>query len=189
MAPSPQIQTQRLKLRRWRTTDLKPFAALNADPTVMEHFPSVMTGADTARMIARIEEHFQEHGYGLWAVERRASGALVGFTGLSVPNFKAAFMPAVEVGWRFSKEHWGNGYATEAARAALGFGFEQARLDEIVSFTTPANVRSTAVMERIGMTHDASGDFDHPSIATDSPLRRHVLYRMTASDWTALKHR
>ena len=155
----------------------------------MEYVPSVMTEADTAGMIARIEGHFEEHDFGLWAVEIGVSGEFVGFTGLSTPNFEASFMPAVEVGWRFGKDHWGHGYATEAARAVLGFGFEQAGLDEIVSFTASANVRSTRVMDRIGMTHHASDDFDHPSLESDSPLRRHVLYRMTATAWAELNRR
>ena len=189
MTQEPEFETQRLRLRRWRKTDLKPFAALNADPDVMEHFPSVMTEADTARMIGRIEDHFQKHGFGLWAVEHGASGDLVGFTGLAVPNFEAEFMPAVEVGWRLGKEHWGNGYATEAARAALDFGFAKAGLDEIVSFTIPANTHSTMVMERIGMTHDAVDDFYHPSLPEGSPQQRHVLYRMSAFDWAQLNQR
>ena len=188
MARGPQIQTQRLNLRRWRKTDLKAFAAVNADPEVMEHFPRVMTEADTARAIAVFEHHFQDHGFGLWAVEHSGSGELVGFTGLAIPSFDAPFMPAVEVGWRFGKQHWGNGYATEAARAALGFGFREAGLDEVVSFTVPANVRSTRVMERLGMTHDVTDDFLHPAMPSDSPLQKHVLYRMSTALWDELNH-
>jgi RimJ/RimL family protein N-acetyltransferase len=183
MVRGPQLQTQRLSLRRWRKDDLKPFAALNGDPDVMEHFPSVMTEDRTADMISWIEEHFEKHGFGLWAVENTASGDLVGFTGLAIPSFEAEFMPAVEVGWRLGKEHWGKGYATEAARAALAYGFDEAGLEHIVSFTIPANTRSTMVMERLGMTHDVADDFDHPAMSADSPLRRHVLYRMSATDW------
>lgn len=186
MARGPQIQTQRLTLRRWQKDDLKPFAALNADPIVMEHFPSVLTAEDTARFVTRIEEHFDEYGYGLWVVEHELSGDFVGFTGLFVPSFEAPFTPAVEIGWRLAAEHWGKGYATEAARGALRFGFEQAGLAEIVSFTVPANTQSTKVMERIGMTHNAADDFDHPSLPEGSPPRRHVLYRMSASDWDEL---
>jgi len=187
MARGPQIQTQRLKLRRWRKTDLKPFAALNADPVVMEHFPSVMTEADTARMIARIEHGFRDNGFGLWAVEHSGTGVLIGFTGLAIPQFEAPFMPAVEVGWRFAQEYWGSGYATEAARAVLAFGLGKAGLDEVVSFTTLANVRSTKVMERLGMTHDPDDDFDHPAIEP-GPKQRHVLYRMIASNWKESNH-
>jgi len=183
MARGPQIKTQRLLLRRWRKTDLKGFAAINADPAVMEYFPSVMSEAETARMIARIEGHFQDHGFGLWAVEHAASGELIGFAGLAVPEFEAHFTPAVEVGWRLGQSHWGNGYATESARAAIRFAFEQAELDEIVSFTAPANTRSTQVMERLGMTRDASDDFDHPSLSEGSPVQRQVLYRITAARW------
>ena len=183
IAEEPQIQTQRLKLRRWRKNDLEPFAALNSDPLVMEHFPSLMSEAETADMITRIERHFDEHGFGLWAVEHKASADLIGFTGLAAPSFEAPFMPAVEVGWRLAYEHWGNGYATEAAKAVLGFAFVEAGLDEVVSFATPANVRSTSVMERLGMTHDPNDDFDHPSLSNDSSLKRHVLYRMFAEEW------
>jgi len=125
-----------------------------------------------------IEAGFEANGFGLWAVEVRASGEFVGFTGLDVPEFEADFMPAVEVGWRLGRSAWGNGYATEAARAALAFGFEEVGLGEIVSFTTPANRRSRAVMERLGMRHDPSGDFEHPSLPPDHPLRPHVLYRL-----------
>jgi RimJ/RimL family protein N-acetyltransferase len=183
MVRGPEIKTQRLLLRRWRKTDLKGFAAINADPIVMEYFPSVLTEAETARMIARFEGHFQDHGYGLWAVEHGASGELVGFAGLVVPTFEAHFTPAVEVGWRLGQAHWGNGYATEAARGAIRFAFEQAELDEIVSFASPENTRSTQVMERLGMTHKAADDFNLPSVPEDSPVKRQVLYRLSAARW------
>lgn len=186
MVRGPQLQTPRLSLRMWREDDLEPFAALNADPDVMEHFPSAMTEADTAKMITWIEDHFHKYGFGLWAVEHKDSGKLVGFTGLAVPSFEAEFMPSVEVGWRLGKEHWGNGYATEAARAALEYGFSEANLEHIVSFTIPANTRSTRVMERLGMTHDPADDFDHPAMSAGSPLQRHVLYRMSATEWAEL---
>ncbi len=185
MIIEPRIETHRLVLRRWRKEDLKPFAALNADPDVMEHFPGPMTEADTARLIARIEIGFEENGFGLWAVEVAWARAFIGFCGLSVPSFEAPFMPAVEVGWRLSREHWGSGYATEAAAASLDFGFDRVGLDEIVSFTVPQNTRSRGVMERLGMTHDESDDFDHPRVLEDPRLRRHVLYRITSEAWAS----
>lgn len=180
----PVLETKRLRLRRWRTDDLRPFAALNVDPVVIEHFPAVgITTEETGRMIAGFEYHFEDHGFGLWAVEVKWARSFIGFFGLAVPGFDAAFMPAVEIGWRFAREHWGSGYATEAARAAMDFGFDQAELDEIVSFTTPANMRSVSVMERLGMTHDVIDDFDHPRFPDDERIRRHVLYRMRAERW------
>ena len=189
MASGPELKTQRLTLRRWRRSDLRPLAALNADPLVREHLPGVITEADTNRFMARIETHFEENGYGLWAVEHGKTKDLIGFAGLQIPSFDAPFMPTVELGWRFASEHWGKGYATESARAALDFGFYEAGLDEIVSFTAPANQRSTRVMERLGMSHDPVDDFDHPAMAPGSPLQRHVLYRLTASRWAELNRR
>ena len=174
------LDTERLRLRRLRTSDLEPFASLNADPIVMKHFPSVMTAQDTGLMIARMEAAFEEQGFGLFVVEVKSADTVIGFCGLSIPGFDAPFMPAVEVGWRLAKEHWGNGYATEAATAAIGYGFNTAGLDEIVSFAIQANQRSLKVMERLGMTHDPKDDFDHPRFPDDERLRRHVLYRMTA---------
>ena len=185
--PGPQLKTNRLILRRWRDSDLPLFAAINSDPEVMKHFPKKLDRDETAQFIERIEADFDEHGFGLWALELELGGEMIGFAGLDVPRFEAHFTPAVEVGWRIARHHWGNGYATEAARAALDFGFNQAELEEIVSFAVPANVRSTRVMERIGMTHDPSDDFDHPNQPEGSPLRRHVLYRMSADRWKRLR--
>jgi RimJ/RimL family protein N-acetyltransferase len=150
---------------------------MNADPRVMEHFPDVLTGEQSDGLIERIEAGFEANGYGLWALEVRASGELAGFAGLVMPSFEAHFTPAVEVGWRLARSAWGQGYATEAAQAALAFGFEEVGLSEIVSFTSAGNARSRAVMERLGMTHDPDDDFDHPGFREGGPLRRHVLYR------------
>jgi len=172
------IRTERLLLRRWRETDRKPFAELNSDPIVMEHFPARLTRKESDALIDRIEVAFEELGFGLWAAEIAGDGAFAGFVGLSVPSFEAHFTPAVEVGWRLDHRHWGHGYATEAARAALAYGFENVGLEEIVSFTVPANLRSRRVMERIGMTHEEADDFDHPRFPDGHPLRRHVLYRV-----------
>lgn len=181
------IETERLLLRTWRDDDREPFAALNADSAVMEFFPAPLDRAESDALAGRIRDHFGEHGFGLWALEVRETGEFVGFTGLVWQTFPAHFTPAVEVGWRLARRAWAKGYATEAARAALGHGFAVVGLDEIVSMAAVGNTRSRRVMERIGMTRDPDDDFDHPNVDAASPLRRHVLYRVTdalvASDW------
>jgi RimJ/RimL family protein N-acetyltransferase len=171
------LQTARLVLRQWRESDLAPFARMNADPEVMRHFPSVLTREQSDALVRRIATHFEKHGFGPWAVEVRDSGAFAGFTGLSIPAFDAPFTPCVEIGWRLAREHWGQGYATEAARASLAYGFDALGLEEIVSFAVRENRASRRVMEKLGMTHDASEDFDHPELPEGHALRRHVLYR------------
>jgi RimJ/RimL family protein N-acetyltransferase len=180
----PLIETDRLILRRWEEKDLGPFAALNADPEVMRHFPATLTTEESDALVGRIEAHFERHGYGPWAMETKEDHVFLGFTGLTLHEFPAHFNPAVEVGWRMARENWGQGYATEAARASLALGFGEMGLDEIVSMTVPANMRSLAVMERLGMTRDPADDFDHPRIPEGSPLRRHVLYRIRPSQFT-----
>jgi RimJ/RimL family protein N-acetyltransferase len=169
------IETARIVLRAWRDEDLEPFAALNADPVVMEHLPSVLARAESDELAGRIRTAMAAQGFGLWAVAIKGGAPFVGFVGLSVPKFDAPFMPAVEIGWRLARGAWGHGYATEAARAALEAGFTRWGLDEIVSFTVPQNLRSRRVMDRIGMRLD--GEFDHPRLPEGHPLRRHVLYR------------
>ncbi len=173
-----ELHTPRLLLRRWRPEDRAPFVAMNADPVVMEHFPAPMTAGETDAQRARIEEHFAQRGFGLWAVEIPGVAEFAGFIGMTVPRFEAHFTPCVEIGWRLAAAHWSQGYATEGARAALAFGFDALKLPEIVSFTTPANVRSRRVMERLGMTHDERDDFDHPLLPAGHRLSRHVLYRI-----------
>jgi RimJ/RimL family protein N-acetyltransferase len=170
--------TPRLRLRRWRDSDFEPFAALNADPVVMRYFRSTLTRAESDAMVGGIEEGFARRGFGFWALEHLETGAFVGMTGLSVPGFDAPFMPAVEIGWRLARAHWGRGYATEAAQVALTAAFDRLFLDEVVAFTVPTNTRSRRVMERIGMRRDLAGDFDHPRVPERHPLRRHVLYRV-----------
>ena len=173
-----ELRTHRLYLRRWRTTDREPFAALNADLQVMEHFPAPLSREESDALAAQIESHFQQHGFGLWAVEIVNIAPFAGFIGLAVPCFEAHFTPCVEIGWRLAAEYWGRGYATEGARTVLAFGFEQLRLAEIVSFTVPGNLRSRRVMEQLGMTRNPADDFDHPALPAGHPLRRHVLYRL-----------
>ena len=172
------ITTERLLLRRWREADREPAARMCADPEVMRHFVAPLTTEQTEGMIDRLRAHFDEHGFGVWAVERRADDAFLGFTGLPTIGYEAHFTPAVEIGWRLAREAWGHGYATEAATACVTYAFEELDLDQLVSVTVLANVRSRAVMERIGMTRDLDGDFEHPLVPEGHPIRPHVLYRL-----------
>jgi RimJ/RimL family protein N-acetyltransferase len=174
------LTTERLILRQWREADREPFAALNADPRVMEFFPSCLDRAESDAFADRIEAHFARHGFGLWAVELPGIAPFIGFIGLSIPRFEAHFTPCVEIGYRLAHEYWGKGYAPEGARRVLAHGFDQLQLPEIVSFTARVNLRSRAVMERIGMRCDVSGDFDHPLLPENHKLRPHVLYRITS---------
>ena len=155
----------------------------------MEHFPAPLSRPESDALIDEFEHRFDPRGFGLWALERRDNGEFIGFTGLAAVPWTAHFTPAIEVGWRLAPEAWGHGYATDAAREAVRFGFEDAGLDEIVSFTVPANVRSRSVMERLGMTHDPLDDFDHPRLPMGHPLRRHVLYRLDHARWAAAQSR
>ena len=177
-----ELETERLLLRRWRPEDRAPFAVLNADPEVMEHFPALLTRPESDALADRIEAHMERAGWGLWVLEVRAAGAFIGFTGLARPGFEAPFMPAIEIGWRLARPAWGQGFASEAARAVAQFAFGALELEQIVSLAVVANQRSRAVMRRIGMHHDPDGDFDHPQVGPPH-LRRHVLYRLTAADW------
>jgi RimJ/RimL family protein N-acetyltransferase len=178
-------QTQRLLLRRWKDSDRDAFAAMNADPEVMAHFPRVLDRAASDALLDRIEAHFAAHGFGLWALGVLGGESFVGFVGLLRVGFEAHFAPAVEIGWRLVASAWGKGFASEAAREACRIGFEELRLPQLVSFTVPANTRSRAVMERLGMSHDPRDDFEHPALAEGHPLRSHVLYRLSAENWAA----
>jgi RimJ/RimL family protein N-acetyltransferase len=180
---APRLETRRLRLRAWSERDLAAFAGLNADPRVMEFFPKPLERTESDALALRIREHFARHGFGLWAVEVPGVADFIGFVGLSVPSFRAPFMPCVEIGWRLAHDHWGRGYATEAARAALSVGFRDLTLDEIVSFTVPLNWRSRRVMERLGMTRSAFDDFEHPALPEGHVLRPHVLYRLNRRQW------
>ncbi len=172
-----ELRTPRLLLRQWRAADLEPFAQLNADPRVMEFFPSVLSRADSNRFVnERILPAFAQRGYGLWAVEVPGVTPFAGFVGLLEHTWEASFTPCVEVAWRLDAGHWGRGYATEGARAAVAYGFGVAGLDEIVSMTAVTNTRSIAVMERLGMRR--AGEFEHPRLEPGHPLRPHVLYRL-----------
>jgi ribosomal-protein-alanine N-acetyltransferase len=187
--PGPILESARLRLRPWSDDDLTPFAAMSADPEVMAHMPARLGRADSDDLAAKIRGHMRARGFGLWAVEvlRPEPAPFVGFVGLSVPHFAAPFTPCVEIAWRLARAHWGRGYATEGARAALAYGFGPLGLAEIVSFTTPRNLRSIAVMERLGMVRDPAEDFDHPRLPVGHPLARHVLYRLSRARWAATR--
>ena len=183
MSPAPEIRTARVLMRRWHEADREPFSALNADPRVMEYFPAVLTRAQSDRLMARSRLASIDTGTGCGRSSWNETGEFVGFTGIALVSIEAHFAPAVEVAWRLARFAWGHGYATEAGRAALAFGFEQAGLGEIVAYTSASNLRSRAVMERLGMNHDASEDFDHPTLEQGHRLQRHVLHRMALADW------
>lgn len=181
MPAAPELLTSRLLLRHWHAPDREPFAAMNADPEVMEHFPAPLTRAESDAFMERTEARLRSQGFGLWALEERESGRFLGFTGLQPVTFEAPFVRGltVEVGWRLRRDAWSRGYAQEAAQAVRDFAFERVGLDEIVSFTATTNLRSMRVMERIGMTHQGADDFDHPGLPPGHRLRRHVLYRLS----------
>jgi len=172
------LETHRLLLRRWRDSDREPFAALNSDPRVMRFFPAALSRAESDHAVDRIETHFENQGFGLFAAELRESGAFIGFIGLWTPDFEAHFTPCVEIGWRLAAAYWNQGLATEGAKAVLDHAFDSLRLAEVVSFTTVANTPSRCVMEKIGMTRAPEDDFDHPKLPEGHPLRAHVLYRV-----------
>ncbi len=183
VSQSPLVTTDRLILRSWRDSDREAFARINADPRVMEFFPEPLSRESSNALVDRAEAHFRVHGYGPWAAEFRQDGAFIGFVGLSSPSFETHFTPCVEIGWRLAADYWGQGLATEGARAAVRYGFETLGLEELVSFTVPANTSSRRVMEKLGMSYSPADDFDHPRLPAGHPLRRHVLYRLRRMDW------
>lgn len=175
------LRSERLLLRPWLAEDVEPFVQMNSDPRVMEYFPAVMTREMSLAAVERIQAHFAEHRFGLWAVEIPGRTSFAGFVGLCYPRFEAHFTPCVEVAWRLAHDHWGHGFATEGAARAVAFGFERLGLREIVSMTVPENYRSRRVMEKLRMSHDARDDFDHPLVPDGHRLQRHVLYRLAGS--------
>jgi len=177
------LTTERLTLRNWKAADREPFARLNGDPRVMEYLGEPLSHKQNDEVVDRIEAHFKTHGFGLCAAELAESGDFIGFIGLAVPAFEAAFTPCVEIGWRLAAEYWGRGLATEGAREVLRYAFEKLKLPELVSMTAVGNERSRHVMEKLGMTRDPEEDFDHPKLPAAHPLRRHVLYRLTGKRW------
>ena len=168
--------TPRLTLRQWRPSDLGPFAAMNSDSDIMRYYPMPWSSEQSDGFAERVRRLIDERGWGFWAVEEEASGLFIGFVGLHTPSNELPFSPCVEVGWRLAKSYWGQGYATEAAHAAIRFAFEQLHLTELVAFTAMANLKSRAVMQRIGMQFVS--EFDHPNVPVESGLRRHVLYNL-----------
>ncbi len=185
MTGGPELRTERLRLRRWRPDDREPFAALNADPVVMEFFPALLSRRQSDAFIDRAEAAFDRRGYGFWAVEVVGGPPFIGLVGLGWADLDAPFAPAVEVGWRLDRPYWGSGYATEGATAALDHGFAHTDADEIVAFTALVNERSQRVMERLGMTRDPADDFEHPGVVPDHLIGHHVLYRMPHARWEA----
>lgn len=176
-----------IQLRQWRDSDQEPFAAMNADPEVMRYFARTLTAEESRQAMLRFRQGIEERGWGLWAVE--VDGQFAGFTGLAEPKFSAHFTPCVEIGWRLRREYWGQGIAFAAAQQAADYAFSTLRLDELVSFTTESNARSRRLMERLGFTHDLHGDFFHPLLEDNHPLRHHVLYRKTAAEAAVEKWR
>ena len=171
-----QIETQRLLLRQWQASDYLPLAELNADSQVMQYFPNCLTSEESYWLAQRLQQLIEQQGWGFWALELKSSGAFIGFTGLNKPTAPFEFNPCIELGWRLARAFWGYGYATEAAQAALHFGFEQLKLSEIVAFTALPNQRSQAVMQRLGMKYQY--DFPHPHLTLDHPLSQHCLYKI-----------
>lgn len=178
------IETERLILRQWRDSDREPFAAMVRDPEVMACFPALLDREQSDKLVDRVSAMIERDGFGYWALEVKGGAPFIGYTGIYHVPFEAPFTPAVELGWRLARASWGHGYASEAARAAIAFGFGTLGLTELVSFLIEANTRSAAVCERLGMRRDPSGDFDHPRFTADQksvagfPQRRHVLYRL-----------
>ena len=180
---SPDFETQRLRLRTWQSGDRPAFVKMNQDPAVMRHFPGVYSPERSNSLVDKITEHHRTHGFTVWALERKDTGQFIGFTGIVWIPYELPFTPAVEIAWRLASEHWNLGFATEAARKSLDVGFNQFGLQEIVAMTTAGNTASIRVMQKLGMNYNANDDFDHPNISKDSPLKRHVLYRLRKKDF------
>lgn len=175
---APTLETERLILRPWRDEDIPHWVAMHADPRVMEFFPSTYTEEEAKQVAARLRSQHERENYGWWIAEVKDGNRFVGTIALQKVPFEAHFTPAYEIGWRLPFEAWGNGYATEGARAVLDFAFSRLQCNELVAMTAEINVRSRRVMERLGMRHDTVDDFDHPRLEQGDRLRRHVLYRI-----------
>ena len=177
----PILETKRLILRVFSLEDLDYMTHINQDTKVMQHFPATLTRDETKKLIKKIIKHHKKHNYSLYAVEIKKTKKMIGFVGLvhrTKQEFNTDFMPATEIGWRLDSAHWNKGYATEAAIAVLDYGFNQLNLDEIISFTVPANIASRRVMEKIGLKQDEKNNFKHPTLPKNHPLSAHVLYRL-----------
>ena len=177
------IETDRLILRTWHDDDLQPMLVINQDPKVMEYFPGLQDLEMTKKFIDKVNAHLENHGYSLYATVRKDTNEFIGFIGLLIADFESHFTPATEIGWRLSPHHWGQGFATEGAKAVLDFAFKELKIPEIVSFTAAGNAKSIRVMQKIGLQHNEADDFDHPKLDNTSPLKRHVLYRLIKEDY------
>ncbi len=180
------LKTKRLILRQWKDEDFEPFAQMNADPRVMEYFPSVLTREESIQMAKRMQSKIEERGWGWWAVSAPGVAEFIGFIGMNNVDksiFPVHFAPTIEIGWRLALDYWGKGYAVEGAEMVLEYGFQTLNIDQIVAFTSAQNMRSRRIMEKIGMHHDPKDDFDNPKIKENDQLRRHVLYRLNANEW------
>ena len=182
------LESDRLRLRQWQAADLPAFAEMGADPVVMEHFPARLDRERSDALALRFKTMIDERGWGVWALERKAGGEFIGFVGLNIPSDELPFSPCVEIAWRLAQGYWHQGYASEAARVALRFGFVELDLEEIVAFTSLGNLRSQAVMARLGMRRSPE-NFQHPALPEGHPLREHCLYRLARGDWRAFSSR
>lgn len=175
---APSLTTKRLLLRQWKASDLSLFAKMNADTRVMEYFSSTLSISESNALAEKIQKELKEKKYGLWAVEVLGVAPFIGFVGLHYQDFPGTFTPCIEIGWRLAYEHWGKGYAFEAASKVMQYSFQTLKLRELVSFTTAKNQRSRKLMERLGMTRRTEDNFEHPKLPGGHPLRPHVLYRL-----------
>nr|WP_323745980.1 GNAT family N-acetyltransferase [Diaphorobacter caeni] len=187
-----ELRTERVRLRQWTKADFEPFAALNCDPQVMRHFPALLSREQSDAHASRMRALIEERGWGFWATDwlqqDGSAPQFIGFVGMHVPIAELPFSPCVEIGWRLARPFWGKGLASEAARLAMRAGFEALKLPEIVSFTSRENLRSRAVMQRLGMHSRPEDHFDHPAVPEGHPVRPHCLYRITREEWLAQAH-
>lgn len=176
------VETERLILRDWNIdSDATALNAIDQDPKVLKHLPKPLKPAtvdETAARITEMQKRIDDHGFGMFACELKDTGKCIGFVGLQPPRFSAHFTPCIEIGWRIASQHWGNGYATEAAKTLVHKGFTEYALDRIVAFTVPQNMASRRVMKKLGFTQVIDGDFQHPLLPEDHPLSWHVLYQL-----------
>ena len=183
------IETERLYLRQWQASDFVVFAAMNADPEVMKYFPKLLSATVSDIIANKCQQLIEENGWGFWALSLKEGSdnndAFIGFVGLNQTHADMSFAPCIEIAWRLRKEFWGQGYATEAARASLGFAFSELALDEVVAFTAVINQRSQLLMARIGMT-DTQDNFYHPALESNHRLAEHVLYKLNRQQWQAV---
>lgn len=180
---SVMIETKRLILRTWVTGDIEPYYWINQDQKVIEYLSGPLSRETVEKFIEGANTQQNTRGYTLWAAEVKENHHLIGFIGLNYTDWESKFTPAVEVGWRLGSEYWGKGYATEGAKAALKYGFEEIGLNEIISFAVPENIRSIKVMEKLGLIRDFENDFNHPKLPLDHKLSNHVLYRLSKEQY------